>query len=98
MLLFNAYATHAMCRAGIDVLDVFPISDAYPGGTGLPRKPFDAVHYKAHVFPVGSGFASKILCEPLTTRSVPLATGHYLSPAGVGGFWANTVKFSRSPL
>ncbi|XP_067031882.1 uncharacterized protein [Acropora muricata] len=50
VLLFNAYAMHAMCRAGIDVLDVFPISDAYPGGTGLPRKPYDAVHYKGHVF------------------------------------------------
>ncbi|XP_068682072.1 uncharacterized protein [Montipora foliosa] len=50
MLLFNAYAMHAMCRAGIDVLDVFPISDAYPGGTGLPRKMYDAVHFKPHVF------------------------------------------------
>ena len=50
LLLFNAYATHAMCKARIDVLDVFPISDAYPGGTGLPKKPYDAVHFKAHVF------------------------------------------------
>ena len=41
---------HAMCRAGIDVLDVFPISDSYPEGTGLPGKPYDAVHYKSHVF------------------------------------------------
>ncbi|KAJ7369933.1 hypothetical protein OS493_035279 [Desmophyllum pertusum] len=50
VLLFNAYAMHAMCRAGIDVLDVFLISDSYPEGTGLPRKPYDAVHFKPHVF------------------------------------------------
>ena len=50
VLLFNAYAMHAMCKAGVDVLDVFPISDAYPGGTGLPGKPYDAAHFKAHVF------------------------------------------------
>lgn len=41
---------HAMCRAGIDVLDVFPISDSYPEGTGLPGKPYDAVHFKPYVF------------------------------------------------
>ena len=50
VVLFNAYAMQAMCKAGVEVLDVFPISDSYPAGTGLPNKPYDAVHYKGHVF------------------------------------------------
>ena len=50
MLLYNAYATQAMCRAGFPVLDVFPISDSYANGTGLPHKPYDAVHYPNWVF------------------------------------------------
>lgn len=45
--LYNAYATSAMCRAGIDVIDVYPISDSFPGGT---LSQTDPVHYGAHVF------------------------------------------------
>ncbi|KAK3734850.1 hypothetical protein QZH41_011761, partial [Actinostola sp. cb2023] len=42
--LFNAYATKKMCTAGFAVLDVYPLSNAYPEGT------FDGVHYHARVF------------------------------------------------
>lgn len=45
--LYNAYATSAMCRAGIDVIDVYPISDSYPAGTVTQTDP---VHYADHVF------------------------------------------------
>lgn len=45
--LYNAYATSAMCRAGIEVIDVYPISDSYPAGTLLQTDP---VHYANHVF------------------------------------------------
>lgn len=47
VLLYNAYATSAMCRAGIDVIDVYPISDSYPAGTISLTDP---VHYGGHVF------------------------------------------------
>ena len=50
VLLYNAYATQAMCAAGFPVLDVFPLSDSYKNGTGLPHKPYDAVHYPSMVF------------------------------------------------
>ncbi|XP_031560249.1 uncharacterized protein LOC116296381 isoform X2 [Actinia tenebrosa] len=50
VLLFNAYATQAMCRAGFKVLDVFPLTDSYPHGTGKPERPKDAVHYQHFVF------------------------------------------------
>lgn len=42
--LFNAYANWAMCKAGFKVLDVYPVSSSYPGGT------LDGVHYKDSVF------------------------------------------------
>ncbi|KAL9973064.1 hypothetical protein ACROYT_G019473 [Oculina patagonica] len=45
--LYNAYATSAMCRAGIDVIDVYPISDSYPAGTVSQTDP---VHYADRVF------------------------------------------------
>ena len=45
--LYNAYATSAMCRAGVDVIDVYPISNSYPGGTISNTDP---VHYGDHVF------------------------------------------------
>ena len=45
--LYNAYATSAMCRAGIDVIDVYPISDSYPAGTVSESDP---VHYTGDVF------------------------------------------------
>ena len=45
--LYNAYATSAMCRAGIDVIDVHPISESYPLGTASASDP---VHYANVVF------------------------------------------------
>ena len=42
--LFSAFATSAMCNAGFDVVDVYPISDSYPDGAS------DYVHYKPRVF------------------------------------------------
>ena len=42
--LFSAFATSAMCNAGFDVIDVYPISDAYPNGT------LDHVHYEPRAF------------------------------------------------
>ena len=42
--LFSAFATSAMCNAGFDVIDVYPISDAYPDGA------LDHVHYNPRVF------------------------------------------------
>ena len=42
--MFNAFATSAMCNAGLDVVDVFPISNAYPNGT------LDRAHYDPRVF------------------------------------------------
>ncbi|KAJ7369930.1 hypothetical protein OS493_035276 [Desmophyllum pertusum] len=54
ILLYNAYATAQMCRAGFYVLDVFPITDSYPQGTGThgahgPVKN-DIVHYSNLAF------------------------------------------------
>lgn len=45
--LFNAYTTSAMCSAGIDVIDVHPISESHPVGTVSNSDP---VHYADHVF------------------------------------------------
>ena len=42
--LFSAFATSSMCNAGFDVIDVYPISDAYPNGA------LDHVHYNPRVF------------------------------------------------
>ncbi|KXJ24786.1 hypothetical protein AC249_AIPGENE20988 [Exaiptasia diaphana] len=54
VLLYNAYATWAMCRAGIPVLDVYPMSDSYPWGTGTHASripaPNDVVHYNNLAF------------------------------------------------
>lgn len=50
LLLYNAYATKAMCDAGFDILDTFPMTDSHPNGTGLPHKPYDAVHYPISTF------------------------------------------------
>ncbi|XP_022800411.1 uncharacterized protein LOC111338235 [Stylophora pistillata] len=46
VLLFSAYALSAMCQAGFDVIDVYPMTDSYPGGT-LAN---DVVHYPDKVF------------------------------------------------
>ncbi|KAJ7374438.1 hypothetical protein OS493_007544 [Desmophyllum pertusum] len=44
VILFSAFAMSAMCQAGFDVIDVYPLTDSYPGG-GL-----DVVHYADKVF------------------------------------------------
>ncbi|XP_020618373.1 uncharacterized protein LOC110056252 [Orbicella faveolata] len=48
--LYNAYATWAMCKAGIEVLDVYPLTASFPNGTDNSVDPFDSVHYKDLVF------------------------------------------------
>ena len=50
VLLFNSFATAAMCQANVPVLDVHPLTDSYPYGTGKPSRPKDAVHYEHFVF------------------------------------------------
>ncbi|XP_020618367.1 uncharacterized protein LOC110056247 isoform X1 [Orbicella faveolata] len=50
VLLFNSFATAAMCQANVPVLDVHPLTDSYPYGTGKPSRPKDAVHYQHFVF------------------------------------------------
>ena len=47
ILLYNAYAMSAMCKAGVDIIDVYQISDSFPNGT-LART--DPVHYERQVF------------------------------------------------
>ena len=42
--LYNAFATSLMCRAGLEVLDVYSFTRSYPGGTGGP----EVAHYKEH--------------------------------------------------
>ena len=49
VLLYNAFATKEFCAAGYDVLDVYPITDSYPDGTGNEKFPHDPVHYEQHV-------------------------------------------------
>ena len=44
--LYNAYATSAMCDAGYDVIDVYPLAASWPLGT----KAGDVVHYSPEVF------------------------------------------------
>lgn len=39
-----------MCDAGIPVLDLFPMTDSYPRGSGIGGYQFDAVHYEHKVF------------------------------------------------
>ncbi|KAJ7374440.1 hypothetical protein OS493_007546 [Desmophyllum pertusum] len=46
VLLFSAFAMSAMCQAGFDVIDVYPLTDSYPGGT----LEGDVVHYPNKVF------------------------------------------------
>ena len=43
-MLFNAYAMSAMCKAGFEVLDVYPLTASYEPGT------LDGTHYDALVF------------------------------------------------
>ena len=53
MTLYNSFATSLVCRAGLEVLDVYPFTRSYPGGTGGPEvayyKEHDIVHFKFHV-------------------------------------------------
>lgn len=39
-----------MCKAGFEILDVFPMSYSYPGGTDERFDKHDAVHFKNTVF------------------------------------------------
>jgi len=42
--LFHAYSMSAMCKAGFDVIDVYPLTDSYP------HRCLDHVHYNKMVF------------------------------------------------
>ncbi|XP_032232379.2 uncharacterized protein LOC116614911 isoform X2 [Nematostella vectensis] len=44
MQLYNAYANSVMCKNNITILDVYPLTQSYPGGTR------DGIHYKDSVF------------------------------------------------
>ena len=48
--LYNAYSTWAMCNAGFEILDVYPMSASYPEGTDDSFDKHDAVHFKTAVF------------------------------------------------
>eukprot|EP00795_Rhopilema_esculentum_P002928 gene2928-1170_t len=50
VILFNAFATSQMCNAGIPILDLFPLTDSYPKGSGIAGYQFDAVHYEHSTF------------------------------------------------
>ena len=39
-----------MCNAGIPILDLFPLTDSYPKGSGIAGYQFDAVHYEHSIF------------------------------------------------
>ena len=40
-----------MCQAGFHVLEIFPLTYAYPNGTGIANKPWgDSVHYVRETF------------------------------------------------
>ena len=39
-----------MCKAGFEILDVFPMSASYPEGTDGRYDKYDAVHFKETVF------------------------------------------------
>ena len=39
-----------MCKAGIEVLDVYPLTASFPNGTDNSVDPYDMVHYKDLVF------------------------------------------------
>ena len=43
IILYNAYAMSAMCKAGVDVIDVYQMTDSFPPGTVSKRDP---VHYE----------------------------------------------------
>jgi len=43
-MLFNAYSMATMCKAGVDVIDVFPMTSSYP------HKPSDGIHFDMKLF------------------------------------------------
>ena len=43
IILYNAYAMSTMCRAGVQVLDVYPMTNSFPAGTVSKHDP---VHYE----------------------------------------------------
>ena len=43
IILYNAYAMSAMCRAGVNVIDMYHMTDSFPPGTVSKRDP---VHYE----------------------------------------------------
>ena len=49
MQLYNAYATLAMCRAGFEVLDVYPLSASFPNGTDNSYDPYDSALQRQRV-------------------------------------------------
>ena len=63
--MYNAYAIWAMCKAGIEILDVFPMSASYPEGTDGSLDKYDAVHFKKTVFKP----AEQLLYEYFNPRS-----------------------------
>ena len=65
MQLYNAYANWAMCKAGFEVLDVYPLSASFPNGTDSSHDPFDSVNYKDSVFKP----AEEILLEYFSSRN-----------------------------
>lgn len=48
--LYNACTAWAMCIAGFEMLDVYPLSASFPNGTDRSYDPYDSVHYKDSVF------------------------------------------------
>jgi hypothetical protein len=43
IILYNAYAMSAMCKAGVDVIDMYAMTDSFPPGTISKHDP---VHYE----------------------------------------------------
>ena len=43
-MLINAYGFEKMCKAGIPVIDVFPMTSSYP------NKPPDGIHFSMRLF------------------------------------------------
>ena len=43
IILYNAYAMSAMCKAGVDVIDMYAMTDSFPPGTVSKRDP---VHFE----------------------------------------------------
>ena len=57
--LFNTYATSAMCKAGIPVLDMYPLTAAWPKGTR------DSIHYTDEPMEPAVSILQRYLVEKL---------------------------------